>query len=84
MTFEQNLNARKTKHEIRFTFCEVELHGMCWPTNVGFLYIDEIKEVDVRCNDTSRKGKQPSTSFSRVNLSEGCRLEIILNKSFTL
>ena len=54
------------------------------PKNIGFLYMDVIKEFDVSCNDTSRKGKQPSTSFSRVNLNEGCRLEILLNKSFTL
>ena len=54
---------------------------MYWPKNFGFQCIDVIKED---CNDTSNMGKQPSTSFSQVHLSEGCRLEILLNKFFML
>ena len=46
--------------------------------------MDVIKENNVRCTKTSRKGKEPSTSFSQVNLSEGCRLDILSNKAFML
>ena len=67
--FEQIAKALCTSVDIKFIFRFLglkEFQRTYWPVKVGFLYIEVIKWQSFFSTSTSRKGKVPPHSFSKV------------------